>query len=262
MLNLRNRTDKLRYQRLVDRMMASLERIYSKKINIVLNKQFQKASSLVLAGNEKKIDSAVDSQRTVLKKIIEIHYKRTASMFGTFAFDNLSKKKSYYPPYQKDGLEAFWAAMNVWSKKRLLRNITETTQTTKTILKRIIKHGLDEGLSPGEIAKKINQARKLFNPNRALMIARTETHSGAVNSMNVAVETTDIDFSREWIAMLDDRTRGSGENDEFNHIKANGEKVGMKEPFTDTGEELDYPGDPDKGSAGNIINCRCVVVYV
>ena len=40
----------------------------------------------------------------------------------------------------------------------------------------------------------------------------------------------------------------------------NGQKVGEFDKFFVGGEELEYPGDP-KGKAGNIINCRCKVVF-
>ncbi len=44
------------------------------------------------------------------------------------------------------------------------------------------------------------------------------------------------------------------------HAEADGQEVGMDEPFDVGGEQLMYPGDP-AGSAGNVINCRCTVIY-
>jgi hypothetical protein len=40
----------------------------------------------------------------------------------------------------------------------------------------------------------------------------------------------------------------------------NGVKVDMFQPFLTSGENIDYPGDP-KAKAGNVINCRCKVVF-
>jgi uncharacterized protein with gpF-like domain len=59
---------------------------------------------------------------------------------------------------------------------------------------------------------------------------------------------------REWIAASGERTRSS-------HNAADGQTVGMDEPFIIGGESLDYPGDPS-GSADNVINCRCAVGYI
>jgi hypothetical protein len=51
----------------------------------------------------------------------------------------------------------------------------------------------------------------------------------------------------------------------YDHVEMDGEQVEKNEPFmtpTTRGKEaLDYPGDP-KGSAGNVINCRCTVAFI
>ena len=46
----------------------------------------------------------------------------------------------------------------------------------------------------------------------------------------------------------------------FDHLVMNGVKVDANKPFFVGGEEMQYPGDPS-GMSGNIINCRCKVVY-
>ncbi len=53
-----------------------------------------------------------------------------------------------------------------------------------------------------------------------------------------------------WTAILDTKTRAS-------HAAADSEKVSIQESFVVGGESLKYPRDPN-GSAGNVINCRCV----
>jgi hypothetical protein len=40
----------------------------------------------------------------------------------------------------------------------------------------------------------------------------------------------------------------------------NGVKVDLNQPFFTSGEEIMYPGDPS-AKAGNVINCRCKVVF-
>jgi len=55
-----------------------------------------------------------------------------------------------------------------------------------------------------------------------------------------------------------ERTRTIADGAQFDHLAADGQRVGMNEPFVIEGvngdEELRYPGDP-MGSAGNVINC-------
>jgi uncharacterized protein with gpF-like domain len=57
---------------------------------------------------------------------------------------------------------------------------------------------------------------------------------------------------------MDERTRDEAG---ANHVAADGQIVGMNEPFTVSGEKLMFPGDP-AGSAKNTIMCRCQVVFI
>jgi SPP1 gp7 family putative phage head morphogenesis protein len=59
---------------------------------------------------------------------------------------------------------------------------------------------------------------------------------------------------KEWLATADDRTRPE-------HTEANGQVVGINEPFDVGGEQLMYPGDPD-GSPENTCQCRCTLLPV
>ena len=73
-------------------------------------------------------------------------------------------------------------------------------------------------------------------------------------------------MKREWLSAKDKRTRSIEDGDEFDHIGANGQIVGIDEPFlidklSGGTEAIMYPGDPS-GSAGNVINCRCALGFV
>ena len=62
-----------------------------------------------------------------------------------------------------------------------------------------------------------------------------------------------IELTREWIATKDARTRHS-------HGAADGQRVGVDEPFTVGGEKLMFPGDASMGASGrNLYNCRCSI---
>lgn len=62
-----------------------------------------------------------------------------------------------------------------------------------------------------------------------------------------------ISVTKTWSAILDNKTRSS-------HVEADGQEVGVNEPFVVGGEALKMPRDPN-GSAKNIINCRCNAEY-
>lgn len=94
-----------------------------------------------------------------------------------------------------------------------------------------------------------------MNRNSAIRTART----GVTNAQNagrqdsyVAAEKMGIEMEREWVCALNARTRPE-------HAEADGQVVGVDEPFTVGGEKLMYPGDRS-GSGWNIYNCRCTQI--
>lgn len=96
-------------------------------------------------------------------------------------------------------------------------------------------------------------------PNRATVIARTET-IGALNAGRteafrvVAEQEPDIVWQRLWLATDDTRTRET-------HEDADGQRVGLDEPFIVGGFSLAFPGDP-MGPPQEVIQCRCVPLLV
>lgn len=85
-------------------------------------------------------------------------------------------------------------------------------------------------------------------------IARTTTvgadSRGAVESYGQSGVVDEV----AWLAALDARTRPA-------HVDAHGQRRKLGEQFDVGGERLRHPGDP-RGSAGNIINCRCSVMPI
>lgn len=87
---------------------------------------------------------------------------------------------------------------------------------------------------------------------KALRIVRTEgtrlLNAGAY-AQSLELEQQGIPAQKMWDASLDTRTRPE-------HGAADGQTVDIDKFFIVGGERLMFPGD-SRGSAGNIINCRC-----
>lgn len=122
-----------------------------------------------------------------------------------------------------------------------------------------IAEGLKAGESIPDIAARVRYAAGITEP-RARVIARTESH-GARNTVNAASVRrvsaafgVPSAFSRRWQAAEDARTRPT-------HVDADGQTVGLNEPFTVGGASLDFPGDP-AGPPGEVINCRCTTITI
>ena len=101
---------------------------------------------------------------------------------------------------------------------------------------------------------------------RAALIARTETHNAASLAHDqyhgALSDELGISMKKRWLSTSDKRTRSA-------HMIAKGRfattgesaTVDMNEPFIVGGYPMMYAGDPN-GRAANVINCRCVIIYV
>lgn len=89
--------------------------------------------------------------------------------------------------------------------------------------------------------------------DRALLIAQNESNS--------AYNYSDYDNAKKsgkqyktWIAEIDDKTR------EW-HLEVDGTKIPIDEMFHVGKDEMLFPHDYLRGSAENLVNCRCICLY-
>ena len=95
---------------------------------------------------------------------------------------------------------------------------------------------------------------QLFYKWQALRIARTETTSASNFAAIKAASESDLELTKEWVAVKDNRTR-------LDHTFENGQIIDFDEPFKMAdGSLLTYPGDIT-AKPSQIINCRCTVVF-
>ena len=262
MFNLKSRKAKARYQTAFIRMMHRFEITHSKLWFTPLNQTYIKAAKQFKVSGDQDFTKILGEQSVQLAKVLDRTQTQVLSFFGDFAFKEFKKqfKKDALGYATKDMENDFWYEVNAWKQEFGAAKVTGMTQTSKNLLSSTIEAGMKAGKSNAEIAKTLTENSSGINRMRAMRIARTETHSAANMATQAAVKATKLDHERTWVSAMDDRVRGSKLKDRFNHLKVNGQKRGMEEPFDVSGEKLMFPGDP-KGSAGNIIHCRCVVVY-
>ena len=116
-----------------------------------------------------------------------------------------------------------------------------------------------EGLSNTQIASAIVDKFSGINLRRARTIARTETHNAAGFANHAYHEEVESNLGtrmfKKWVATEDERTR-------THHAEMNSKPpIPMNEDFVVGGVKMKYAGDP-KGGAKNVINCRCVIIYI
>jgi len=135
--------------------------------------------------------------------------------------------------------------------------ITEVQQTTKDRVAKIIRAGLADGASVGDLQRAI-QRDVAFSPARALTVARTETARTVSEGQEMAFNQAaniGVRFQREWVSSQDNAVRTTHRT----------EPEGMGGQLREPGEAFDSPsgatglGPGLFGDPAEDINCRCVV---
>ena len=241
-----------REARLQSLMLDRLVLRYERRIMREIRRAMREA-----ANNPADLSNIISGHRNRLQSMLTDMWMTTGRQFSEHILNGISKsttspgaiKRAQVSPTQvMDG------AMREWVHTYGLVKITQITETTSADIGVIIQSGIAQGLGEREIGKMIRAVAITKSASRAATIARTETHAASQASAQLSAEATGLDMRRQWAASGGDRTRET-------HAAADGQIVGMQEPFTVGGAELMYPGDPS-GPAEEVINCRCAVAFV
>lgn len=251
MVNLRSRIAKVRYWREFTRLLAIQENYLMRKLQRILRSQYIAIANSIENGSDGiAVIKRFESQ---FKSTLNDSYRRIAIIFRPYAMEKLKDSIKGFALMMEQKETAFEFMVRKWIEKNVAEKVVKIQNATKWRIKHILEKGKDEGLSYKEIAQKIRLLDEIESGSRALKIARTEDHGILDFVVDETMKDSGVIETKDWFAALDERTRPA-------HVEADGQKVEIDEEFFVDGEYLEYPGDP-KGSAGNIIYCRCVVLY-
>ena len=252
-----NPRDKQRQRAMDDALQARLSARFERSLRVEIAKTMREVADAYEKRGELAIPLAIEDHSAALRRTLEADYRTVATHFGKRL---LSEAKGLAGPdvIKASLLERLGFAVGEFVGRWTASKITQINRTTESQIRRVIRGGLDEGLGVDKIGKRIREVAAPMSALRAHIIARTETHTAANFGAQTAAELTGLNMKREWVSASDDRTRDEPDAD---HRDADGQTVGMNEPFIVSGERLMFPGDPS-GSPENIINCRCAVVFI
>jgi len=193
------------------------------KLEVILHKHYEKIFKVIFSNNEEFY------QRTMKANDVFV--------FGrSFDFERL--------------IQAYIRSRNPF--------FTGMSEKLSSEIQNIIFTGRLDDLTLDQISKQITKKGYKISRRRANLIARTETHNAASYANNEYHKKVQQDLGtsmkKQWVATNDGRTRSA-------HSSANGQQVDMDEDFTIGGVPMEYAGDP-KGGARNVVNCRCIIIYV
>lgn len=165
-----------------------------------------------------------------------------------------------------DQATLFRLAMRQFIEGQSGLRIEEITATTLGQVRNALTLIDEQGLGEVPGAKIIEERTGgAIGRARAAQIARTEGHTGSQFASQTQITQLGVEYIKRWVSVQDGRVRRIADGDEFDHKAANGQKRKRNAQYDikrlrGGSEKLEFPGDP-KGSAANIINCRCVQVY-
>jgi len=161
--------------------------------------------------------------------------------------------KSAFLNIEKKDLEGEIARLiSTWIFTHALLESSLISGTTQSIIVDILAENIGE--SEIVIGKAIREAvGGNIGISRARTIARTETHDASQDAQLQMVETMNFPpDSKDWVVIRDGRERKSHRN-----VK----KVPLNSDFDVGGKKMSRPGDR-RGGAAEVINCRCVMIFV
>lgn len=251
------RSSRERRRRQANRAMRRLERGYLRDL-----RKWQKVTGEQLRQCRDRISISIvlQDRQPSLVNLIKTWVKRAVYLFGPMVIDHLQEKRSgvrwetnaVAAIERKDAFDIFEERVLAWLDDYAFSQASDITSSIAELASEILQNAFTEGLGEEETATILQEAIG-GDYSSAARIARTEMHTAANIGSDEAARATGLTIVKEWATTEDGRARQS-------HVDADGQRRPMDEPFDVDGEALDFPGDP-KGSAGNIINCRCVALY-
>lgn len=225
------------------RLRRNYERKFRKQLLDYFQTFHQEYAELYL--NNVPTSKLVLDQQNILFQLFAQHYSTVIRAFGTRMLEMLQKNEEQFEIIYQEYLR-----QNGGTK------IVGIVETTRRSIVKIIEDNLEENEGQVVIANRIRRnADSSYTRYRANTIARTETHNAASFANQRIAESQAIpNLKKRWSTTQDDRSRNI-------HLAVNGQEVGLDEDFTVGGMPMKYPGDP-RGGAKNVINCRCVVLYI
>lgn len=155
-----------------------------------------------------------------------------------------------------------WMVNEYFKRELLSKAVAPITATTRKQIEMVMAQAAVEGWGVDKTVRALRNSD--ITKNRAELIVRTESTKAANAGKMLGAADMGIAVEKQWISATDIRTRRIPRN-QYDHLHMNGKRVpydaGFVVPSTRTIDLMQYPGDP-QGAAGNVINCRCTVVFV
>lgn len=243
------REERLAQNRLQGRIANAIASSFQREISGAMRKM---ADQYEDQGTDITLATSIPKHQSSLEELAREEWYKAARMAGDRILGVAKCMHGKHFIRKNEPEDRFEELIDNFIRGTAIARIAGVASTTLDDVRRRIARGEAEGLTVDEIARNLRQSAPGLATSRAMMIARTESHSAYNMGTQFASMSSELDLRKEWISSADERTR----DNEFDHVAADGETVDLEEAFINTGEALMFPGDPT-GSAGNVVYCRC-----
>lgn len=238
-----------------ERRITAKEKAFAREAEAWLKSQAASAAARVRGGAQ-TADEALDAPAAVAS-YVEKFLPRYRKLYATarIAGRRMTEGK-FYDFAEDEKADGGW--VDEATRKRLERLIEESakviTDETLAEIQAVMRDSLNTNLTVQEIANAISdKVGDAMAPMRARRIARTET--GMLENQGNLDGFREDEFvtKKGWLCSFVEDSRDA-------HMDADGQEVGIDEPFRVGKDEMDYPLDRSHNpSAGNVVNCLCAI---
>jgi hypothetical protein len=248
------RLDKDKWQKAFEKELDKAEKRQSSKVRRYYKNQYYKGAESFLSSGQTSFQLLFNTSELI--KIYRDLYSDIGLQFAKWYARNFDKyiKKGVNPNQYVDEWQNSFAS---YGSAVGAERVTLVSGTAKATLVKVTQNLMtDLDFQNLGIAEKTRILRSQFNRYSAFQaerLVRTEATSAAnfatLKSANTIFPAEDL--QKEWISATDERTRPT-------HRAVNGVVVNQTDFFTVGDSLMMYPGDP-RGSAKEVINCRCSI---
>ena len=201
------------------------------------------------------IDAAITQSEPALEDILLENNAKTAAQLGNWQMLQLEGKSVKWHDFRCKIFEREIAVqLQSFIEQQVTASVFIISETSRKLAAGIVAKLIEEGESTQTIARTLRKEFNALTPFRSARIARTEVGVVGSKAQNQGAKNLNAQ-SKQWLALDDDRTRNP-------HNSVDGMVIGIDEFFRPDGEAMQHPHDQSQGAgAGNIINCRCDVLY-
>lgn len=157
---------------------------------------------------------------------------------------------------ESDILEDIWlAAINSYARERAGELIVSVTGTLKDTIRAILADEMQDDFNGvEELTQRIMRRYTAQQEWEVRRIAQTETMFSLGRAADVAAESLDVDYNKQWACSGLTNTRDS-------HLAMDGVIIGRNDLFEVNGSYLAYPHDTSMNpAAAEVINCACTCI--